>query len=73
MIALFTILTVVFVIGRVVMGYYAGSVELIEILLPAVTWICIILGVVAGVFIGIRIFGEIIGIVSKPKHKDKEE
>ncbi len=71
MIALFTILTIVFVIGRVVMGYFAASYEIIEMLLPAVTWICVILGVVAGVFIIIRVCGEVKKILSK--HKDKEE
>lgn len=71
MIALFTILTIVFVVGQVVMSYFAASYEIIEMLLPAVTWICVILGVVAGVFIIIRICGEIEKILSK--HKDKEE
>ena len=71
MIALFTILTIVFVIGRVVMGYFAASYEIIEMLLPAVTWICVILGVVAGVFIIIWVCGEVKKILSK--HKDKEE
>lgn len=74
MIALFTILTVVFVIGRVVMDYYAGSVEVIEIMLPAITWICVILGIIAAVFIVIRIFKEIIKAkASRAKPKDKEE
>lgn len=71
MIALFTILTIVFVVGQVVMSYFAASYEIIEMLLPAVTWICVILGVVAGVFIIIRICGEIKKILIK--HKDKEE
>lgn len=72
MIALFTILTIVFVIGRVVMGYFVGSFELIEMLLPAMTWICVVLGAVAGVFVTIRICGEIKKVVSKVK-KDKDE
>lgn len=53
------------------MGYFAASYEIIEMLLPAVTWICVILGVVAGVFITIRVCGEIKKILSK--HKDNEE
>ena len=73
MIALFTILTIVFVMGRVVMGYFAESIELIEKLLPAVTWICAILGGIATVFILIRIGGEINKVLSKNKDKDKEE
>ena len=72
MIALFTILTIVFVIGRVIMGYFADSFELIATLLPAMTWIPAILGSVAGVFILIKVCGAIKDVVTKVKNKDKE-
>lgn len=73
MIALFTILTITFVIGLEVMNYFAESIELIEKLLPAVTWICASLGGIATVFILIRIGGELNKVLSKNKDKDKEE
>ncbi len=55
------------------MNYFAESIELIEKLLPAVTWICAILGGIATVFILIRIGGELNKVLSKNKDKDKEE
>lgn len=69
----FTILTILLVFGRVVMGYFGDSIEIIEKLLPAMNWICGISGAIAGVFIIINVCGEIKKVVSKVKYKDKDE
>ncbi len=72
MIALFTILTIVLVIVRVLMGYFADAVGFFAPLLTPFTVASVITGIVAFMLIVIKICGEIKKIIGKKKDKGEE-
>lgn len=65
------LLEIIMVLTRVVLGYF-GRVKIIQMLITPITWICVILGVIAGVFLILKIANEISKIV-KRHHRDDEK
>jgi len=72
MIALFTILTIVLVIVRVLLGYFVDAVGFFAPLLTPLTIASVVTGIVAFTLIVIKICGEIKKIIGKKKNKDDE-
>lgn len=67
------LLEIIMVLTRVVLGYF-GRVKIIQMLITPMTWICVILGVIAGVFLILKIANEISKIVKRhTRDDDKKE
>lgn len=67
------LLEIIMVLTRVVLGYF-GRVKIIQMLITPITWICVILGVIAGVFLILKIANEISKIVKRhTRDDDKKE
>lgn len=67
------ILEILMVLTRVILGYF-GRVKIIQMLITPMTWICVILGVIAGVFLILKIANEISKIVKRhTRDDDKKE
>lgn len=67
------ILEIIMVLTRVVLGYF-GRVKIIQMLITPMTWICVILGVIAGAFLILKIANEISKIVKRhTRDDDKKE
>lgn len=73
MIAVFLIiLEILMVLTRVILGYF-GRVKIIQMLITPMTWICVILGVIAGVFLILKIANEISKIVKRHTRDDEKK
>lgn len=67
------LLEILMVLTRVILGYF-GRVKIIQMLITPMTWICVILGVIAGVFLILKIANEISKIVKRhTRDDDKKE
>lgn len=66
----FVITTIVLIIARVLMGYFADVVGFFTPLLTPLTIASSITGVVASIFVAIKIYGEIRKALNKKKDKD---
>lgn len=73
MIALFTIITIVFALVRVLFGYFSSAVSWFEPLLTPLTVVAAVAGSIAGLMVLIKICGEIKKLFGKKKKKDDEE
>lgn len=58
LIVFFTVFFFAFLFARLIFGYYVDTVPVFEVLLTPLTWLCVICGVLAGVFILIKVIKE---------------
>lgn len=65
------LLEILMVLTRVILGYF-GRVKIIQMLITPMTWICVILGVIAGVFLILKIANEISKIVKRHTRDDEK-
>lgn len=66
------LLEIIMVLTRVILGYF-GRVKIIQMLITPMTWICVILGVIAGVFLILKIANEISKIVKRHTRDDEKK
>lgn len=57
----FTILFILMIAGRILVGYFATRAPFLGVLTTLLTWLSIVTGILAGVFILIRIIREFRG------------